>query len=144
MKEKTSITSVPYGFARCFNAQCTQAEKCLRRLAALRDESNYPFITIVNPSCITPNDGGCEHFLAAQKVRVAWGVKRLLDQIPYKDANSIRHQLIAHFGKSAYYRFYREERCLMPEDQVYIRQLLRRKGYTEEPAFERYTDEYNW
>lgn len=144
MKEESSLLSVPYQFARCFNAQCTQSEKCLRRQAALRDATNYPTITIINPNCIPADGVDCPHFKSVQKVRVAWGVKRLIDKIPYEDALSIRNQLVGHFGKSRFYRFYREENGLMPKDQAYIRQLFHKKGYTEEPDFGHYTDEYIW
>lgn len=144
MKEESNALSVPYRFARCFNARCTQNEKCLHRLAALYDESDYPQITIINPNCVPADGTGCLYFQNAQKIRVAWGIKRLLDEVPYKDAGSIRRQLVNHFGKTGYYRFFREERCLMPDDQAYIRRLFCKKGYTGEPVFERYTDEYNW
>lgn len=144
MKEESNALSVPYRFARCFNAPCIQAEKCLRHMAALYDTANYPYVTIVNPNCIPADGVDCPHFQSAQKVRVAWGVKTLLDKVPYKDAMSIRGQLVSHFGKTGYYRFFRGERGLMPEEQAYVRQLFRKKGYTEEPPFERYTNEYIW
>ncbi len=49
-------------------------------------------------------------------------------EIAYEDAVSIRIQLVGHYGKTGYYRFYRGERGLMPKDQAYIRQLFRNKG----------------
>lgn len=143
MEEEFSSLSVPYQFARCY-AQCTQSDKCLRCQAALRDATNYPNVTIINPNCIPADGVGCPFFKSAVKVRVAWGVKRLIDKIPYQDAVSIRDQLVGHFGKSRFYRFYREEIGIMPKDQAYIRQVLRKKGHTEEPDFGRYTDEYIW
>ena len=118
MEQKTNTLSVPYSYARCYNEQCRQAENCLRRMAALYDTADYPFM--------------------------AWGVKGLLDKIPYEDAVSIKQQLIGHFGKTKYYRFYREERYLTPKEQAYIRQVFCNKGITEEPPFTRYTDEYMW
>ncbi len=75
---------------------------------------------------------------------MAWGVKGLLDKIPYEDAVSIKQKLIGHFGKTKYYRFYREERYLTPKEQAYIRQVFCNKGITEAPSFTRYTDEYMW
>ena len=67
-----------------------------------------------------------------------------LDKIPYEDAVSIKQKLIGHFGKTKYYRFYREERYLTPKEQAYIRQVFCNKGITEAPSFTRYTDEYMW
>ena len=144
MKEESNSLSVPYTFARCFNAQCTQAENCLRRMATLNDTNKHPYITIVNPDCIPENTSTCPHFKTVQKMHVAWGVKRLLDKLSYTDAISTRKILIGHFGKNTYYRFHREERYLSPEDQSYIRRIFRQKGITEESHFEHYTDEYNW
>ena len=51
---------------------------------------------------------------------------------------------MGHYGKTGYYRLYRGERGLMPKDQAYIKQLFRNKGIKEEPAYQRYTEEYIW
>lgn len=113
-------------------------------MAALYDTADYrlsPF------SIRSLSESGWELFLIFKKRRRCvwpWGVKGLLDKIPYEDAVSIKQQLIGHFGKTKYYRFYREERYLTPKEQAYIRQVFCNKGITEEPPFTRYTDEYMW
>ena len=144
MKEEPDNLSVPYNFARCFNVQCPQASKCLRHTATQLDTADNLYITIVNPARYPADGNQCECFKTAVKVHVAWGLKRLLDRIPYEDAVSIRIQLVGHYGKTGYYRFYRGERGLMPKDQAYIRQLFRNKGIKEEPTYQRYTEEYIW
>lgn len=144
MKKETTALSVPYMYARCLNAQCTRAENCLRRLAALYDTSDCLYISIINPAHYPADGNNCPYFQTTEKFRAAWGVKHLLNTIPHKDATEIKRLLVGHFGKTRYYRFHREEYCLMPEDQAYIQRLFRKKGITEEPAFERYTDEYKW
>ena len=73
---------------------------------------------------------------------MAWGIKHLLDKVPYEAADEMRRQLIAHFGKNTYYRFYRLERPLRPEDQEFVCRLFQRKGIAEAPRFERYSEEY--
>ena len=144
MKEESDSPSVPYNFSRCFNDQCPQALKCLRYIAAQNETADYLYISIVNPARYPADGNQCECFKTAIKVHVAWGLKRLLDRIPYEDAVSIRIQLVRHYGKTGYYRFYRGERGLMPKDQAYIRQLFRNKGIKEEPTYQRYTEEYIW
>lgn len=143
-EEQYNSLAAPQDFARCLNSQCPQASKCLRHLAAQHDSADYLYITIINPARYPADGNRCECFKAAVKVHVAWGLKRLLDRIPYEDAVSIRMQMTGHYGKSGYYRFYRGERGLMPEDQAYIKRLFRNKGIKEEPAYQRYTDEYIW
>ena len=48
MKEKSDSLSVPYNFARCFNAQCPQASKCLRYIAAQNEPADYLYIFSFN------------------------------------------------------------------------------------------------
>ncbi len=73
---------------------------------------------------------------------MAWGIKHLLDSVPFKYGVAIRQDLIGHFGKTMYYRIYREERMLLPADQEYIRKLFQQYGIEEEPRFEKNSDEY--
>lgn len=99
MKEEPDSLSVPYNFARCFNAQCPQAPKCLRHIATQLDTADNLYITIINPARYPADGNQCECFKTAVKVHVAWGLKRLLDRIPYEDAVSIRIQLEDTMGK---------------------------------------------
>ena len=94
MKEEPDSLSVPYNFSRCFNDQCPQALKCLRYIAAKNEITDYLYISIVNPARYPADGNQCECFKTAVKVHVAWGLKRLLDRIPYEDAVSIRMQLV--------------------------------------------------
>mgnify|MGYP001375716785 CR=1 FL=1 len=86
MKEEPDSLSVPYNFSRCFNDQCPQALKCLRYIAAKNEITDYLYISIVNPARYPADGNQCECFKTAVKVHVAWGLKRLLDRIPYEDA----------------------------------------------------------
>lgn len=144
MKEESSNLTVPYNFARCFNAQCPQATKCLRHIAAHYNGTDHLYITSLNPMRYPADGNQCECFKAAVKVHVAWGLKQLLERVPYEDAIGIRSQLIGHYGKTGYYRLYRGERGIMPKDQAYIKQLFINKGIKEEPAYHHTTEEYIW
>lgn len=144
MKHSSEKPLAPYSYARCFNTQCTKADNCLHRLAALHDTTESPTIRIINPLCIPADSSQCTFFQSARKVRVAWGIRHLLDEIPYKDIQPLKSQLIAYFGRGKYYRFYREECYLTPDDQNYIRQVFRQHGMQKEPVFEAYSEEYMW
>ena len=99
MKEEPDSLSVPYNFARCFNTQCPQAPKCLRHIATQLDATDYLYISIVNPARYPADGNQCECFKTTVKVHVAWGLKQLLNRIPYEDAVSIRMQLWGTMGK---------------------------------------------
>lgn len=144
METNFDYKSVPYAFVHCFNSQCPKAENCLRHLAAQHCTNIYPTLNIVNPNCISADANECTYFLSTEKIRVAWGTRHLLDNVPYKDVYDIKSRLMGHFGRGKYYRFFRKERYLKPEDQAYIRQVFRQKGIKEEPVFECYSEEYKW
>ena len=144
MENKFDYQSVPYGFAHCFNSQCVHKEECLHHLAATNCTSQCPTLSIINPNCIPADTTNCPHFRKALKCRVAWGIRHLLDNGPHKCAAPMRNQLVGHFGKTTYYRFYRQEQGLFPKAQAYIRQVFKQYGIAEEPKFERYSEEYSY
>lgn len=142
MEKDFDYQSVPYGYAHCFNDQCIQSRNCLHHLVAENCTSQYPTLPIINPNCIPADTTACTYFQSIRKLHVAWGLKHLLDNVPYKSGNALRLQLVGHFGKTNYYRYYRQERALLPADQDYIRKVFQQNGITEEPKFDRYSDEY--
>lgn len=144
MEDNFDYQLVPYGYAHCFNDQCVKGTKCLRHLTAMHVTEQDAVLSIVNPKRVPEDTAACSFFQPIQKIRVAWGTKHLLDNVPNKDAASLKSLLIKHFGRAMYYRFYRKERYLTPEQQAYITNLFRQKGIMGEPVFELYTDEYNW
>lgn len=144
MEDEFNYQAVPYGYTHCFNDHCPKGEKCLHRLVAVHSTNQYPTLSVVNPNCIPEDANACPFYKDIQKVRVAWGVKLLLNDVPYKDAASIKAHLLRYFGRSLYYRFYRKEYSINPEQQDFIRRLFRQKGVTKEPEFEYYTEEYKW
>lgn len=113
-------------------------------LAATNCTSQCPTLSIINPNCIPADTTNCPHFRKALKCRVAWGIRHLLDNVPHKCAAPMRNQLVGHFGKTTYYRFYRQEQGLFPKAQAYIRQVFKQYGIAEEPKFERYSEEYSY
>ena len=144
MKHSSEKPLAPANYSRCFNNQCPKADNCLRRMAALNDTDEYPFVNSVNPQCFPADGGTCLYFQSAQKIHVPWGIKHQLDEVPYKDVFELKHRMLGYFGRGKYYRFYRKECFLTPENQNYIRQLFLQKGITKEPAFESYSNEYRW
>lgn len=131
---------VPSNYVYCFNNQCPRNAQCLRYLAA----QNNPSETLVslNPKRIPDDTSNCAYFNSTRKIRIAWGIKHLLDYVPHKNGSTMRRHLIAYFERNVYYSIYRSERGVLPEEQEYIRKLFRSYGIEAEPKFERYTEEY--
>lgn len=143
--EKNAIKPfAPYNFSRCFNAQCPKADQCLHHLAATKETKDDYSVLIINPLRIPEDLSLCPAFQSNEKVKVAWGLKHLFDNIVYKKVDTIRDRLICHFGKTKYYRIYRNEIGLLPIDQDFIRRVFKEKGVEKEPIYDEYTEEYLW
>ena len=144
MENNFDYQSVPYEYAHCFNSLCTRKEKCLRHLVAANSSSQYPTLRVVNPHCIPADTSACPYICETRKYHVAWGIKHLFENVTHKRAKSIKMQLLAYFGRTAYYRYYRMEQGLYPKAQAYISQAFKQNGIEEAPQYERYSEEYSF
>ena len=90
MKTDFDYQAVPQGFIHCFKDDCSRSDTCLRRLAARHCTADKPLITILSPAAIAADSSQCSYFLPIQKIRVAWGVRNLFDDVPLSLAADIR------------------------------------------------------
>ena len=116
MEKQPQFPFAPKDFARCLNATCPRSQNCLRRTAALQDTDEHLFLKVVNPLRYPKEGEECELFRSTDKVRMAWGVTHLLDNVPYKEGSLLRNMIINHLGRSQYYRCFRKERPFAPQD----------------------------
>ena len=144
MDKTLDYECVPHGYWHCLDNQCVRRDDCMRYSVVQNISSQYAAITIVNPKRIPEDTDTCPHSRPIRKVQVAWGIKQLFEQIPYKNAVPMRKQILSYFGKTKYYRFYRQECGLMPEDQAYVNRLFKQNGITEAPKYEKYTEQYSF
>lgn len=135
---------VPRNYLHCFNGKCCHAAKCLRYQVTRFVPIERIDINIVNPARTTPDAKTCPFFVPDEKHRFAYGITHLLDNIPYKDAVTVKQQMIGYFGKHTYYRYFRKERYLKPSDQEFVHQLFRNLGIKEEPVYDGYEEYYEW
>ena len=100
MEKQPQFPFAPKDFARCLNATCPRSQNCLRRTAALQDTDEHLFLKVVNPLRYPKEGEECELFRSTDKVRMAWGVTHLLDNVPYKEGSitgaSARNALFHH------------------------------------------------
>ena len=81
MKTDFDYQAVPQGFIHCFKDDCSRSDTCLRRLAARHCTADKPLITIFSPAAVPADSSQCSYFLPIQKIRVAWGVRNLFDDV---------------------------------------------------------------
>lgn len=86
----------------------------------------------------------CPYFKTDKKIKLAWGTKNILDDIPNKKASEIKRELLVKFGRRKYYQFYRSEKPLFPSDQQIFTKIFQKNGIETEIKYERFTEDYDW
>lgn len=143
MLKNFNYSQVPNGYAHCFNAKCKRAKECLRHQITYHIPEDIRTITVLNPA-ITSSKGDCKEYIPCAPQKNAVGITHLLDNLPYSTARDIKNELIAHYGKTHYYRLKRKERFFTPLEQNYVKSVLNRHGITGKPEFDSYEETYNW
>lgn len=136
--------SPPEQYMLCTNPDCEKSQSCLRHLVFDEMTENDERLYVLNPKCFPKEDEECPHFRSNEKIIIAWGTRKIFDDVPVKKAKIIKGTLLRHFGKTLYYRFYRSERPIKPETQKYIEETFKANGINTEIQYEKYTEDYDW
>jgi len=145
--EVFDFSTVPLWYALCTNEQCPLRSECLHYLAGSHAPDD-----MATALCIMPHncrDGKCRFFASTQKIRMARGFSHLFDKVLKNDFTQMRKNLTFYLhGAKFYYQYMRGERALNPEQQQWIRQLVKDYGYDWEVPFDSYEEHYvyyrNW
>lgn len=144
MSNNFDYTRVPFHYVHCLNQDCPRGGSCLRRLVALHIPKEVPAVMTVNPTLYPKDANRCRYFRSSEKRRYAWGISTLFDDIPYKQALMLKREIRDVYPKTTYYRILHQERPLSPEEQAGIAHIFTKNGVATAPAFNRYTEEYDW
>ena len=136
----------PAYYTYCQNEKCESAQNCLRYISytELTDESEEQSISVINPHHYPKEAEKCSFYVSSKKVKMAWGIKDLYKELPYDKAKSIKQLLLKKFGRTKYYRFYREELPVTPANQAMIKKIFSEHGIESEPAYTHYSQEFEW
>ncbi len=134
----------PASYMVCMNSTCAKAETCLRHRGFREISPETVSVRVLSPLRYPQGDDACAYYNSAAKVRVAWGIRGLLDNVPHNRVTAVRNALRAYFGRNKYYRIFRGELPLLPAEQDAIRDIFRENGIETSPAYDRFTEETCW
>ena len=133
--------TIPYNYHLCIVGECPMASTCLRQVAFnLGDGATF---NVLNPRRLDTT-GKCIHYVKAEKVLYAKGFKGVMDKLPFKVHERASTYLMAAFSERTYYRIRKGERLLSPNEQITVRNIITRVGYTEPWEFDAYVEDYLW
>lgn len=147
------LQDIPKRYAYCFAGigVCPKANTCLRAIAAqtIIDSPEQPVKVIesINPVYVqrlTPADS-CPYYRNNQPVRYAKGMTQLFEDLPLRQARSVRLQVMRCFScTSFFYESRKGLRLISPKEQEDIRKVFRSAGVNSEPKFDEYQYSLAW
>lgn len=144
---------IPYGYAHCFAGKdnCPQANTCLRAIAArLLTESREPqppTVHTVNAAYLAqlPDWTSCSLYRSNEPLRYAKGMIHLFDELPVKQAATVRRQVMECFSCERYFYHSRKgDRLISPDEQRKIANVFRNTGLGVIPEFDDYEYVIAW
>lgn len=147
MEEKINFSQVPHQYTLCLRRECAKAGTCLRQLAEQCVPADIQHWTIISPKYLaTLSDTGddCPHYRSSAKVRFAKGFIQILENLPYRQMQTVVSRLTGAFGQRTYYRVRKGERLLSPAEQKRLLQILKKCGVPLPQQFDAYEEYYDW
>lgn len=122
------FSSKPMNYRLCFNEKCLLAQKCLRFIATSQLEDCNPILEVVNPAMF--NEKNCRFFADCENASIAYGMKKVFENILVSDAKKIRIELIHLFGQADFYRKRNSKKPILPKEQKLIADIFAKFGYS--------------
>jgi hypothetical protein len=144
MTEKEIFSHKAPNYLLCFINECPRRATCLRWLVGQELQSNDYNILSVNPMHPEVKANKCALYREKKHVRYAKGMMHFYDEMTRSQEIGIKHRLIVHYGRRQYYEYRRGERLISPEMQAFIGQVCKEHGYTKEPHYDGWQDDYAW
>jgi hypothetical protein len=144
MTEKEVFSHKAPNYLLCFINECPRRATCLRWLVGQELQSNDYNILSVNPMHPEVKANKCALYREKKHVRYAKGMMHFYDEMTRSQEVGIKHRLIVHYGRRQYYEYRRGERLISPEMQAFIGQVCKEHGYTKEPHYDGWQDDYAW
>ena len=137
------MQQVPAGYVYCFNESCPLNEECLRWIASQRINPEIIIAKTVLPTILQQQQ--CPYYRKAETLHMAWGFNKLFAEVKSKDEASLRLEMKTYLGGNGTYSRYKlGRRLLTPQQQEYIINLFRARGYSDGLEFDHYVDTYDF
>ena len=109
----------------CYSTVCPLREHCLHSL-------------------LTSQREGCPLFAKDEPVRMPIGLSTIYYDMPGRIERSIKNHLIHVYSRKRYYEYHNGTRPMTPDVERYVRQIIKNYGWTEDPQFGGYVEEFLW
>lgn len=131
-------------YPACFSETCPLREHCLHRILTSYKPKDRIYITCVNLQNPQMQGKDCHQFRKDEPIRMPVGLAAIYYDMPGRMERAIKNHLINVYSRKRYYEYHNGTRPLTPEVERYVRQTIKTYGWTKEPQFGGYVEEYLW
>ena len=128
----------------CHSTTCPLREHCLRSILSRYTPDNIHIVTSVNLNHPEMQCDACPSYRNDEPRRMPVGLKKLYFDMPSRIERPIKASLIATYSRKRYYEYHNGTRPITPDVEQHIRQTLLDFGWSQEPQFTSYTEDYVW
>lgn len=128
----------------CQSQDCPIREHCLRSILKDFVPENTPVTTVINLRNPKMQSADCPRYCPDEPLRMPIGLTHMYYDMPGHLERSIKNRLISIFSRKRYYIYHGGRRPITPDIEETIRQTLLAFGWTAEPVFDGYVEEYLW
>ena len=131
-------------YTLCFSSQCPQRDHCLRVVLsryASQEALTVKSVNLAHPDTQTQH---CPMYRSDAPVRMPVGLCAVYHDMPRWMEKSVKNHLIDTYSRKRYYEYHNGVRPLTPDVEQRVRQTLKDFGWTEEPHFQGYVEEWLW
>jgi hypothetical protein len=128
----------------CYSTVCPLREHCLRSILATYSPTLRLSVHSVNLNNPEMQRDGCPQYRNDKPVRMPVGLATIYYDMPGHKERAIKQLLISTYSRKRYYEYHNGTRPMTPDVERHIRQVIKNAGWTEEPHFLKYVEEYLW
>ena len=128
----------------CFTQDCPLRAHCLRSLLCDYLPEHLIVVSSVNLRNPLTQSDQCPQYLSDVPLRMPVGLSRMYYDMPSHLERLVKSRLIFAFSRKRYYEYHNGTRPITPDVEQVIRQTLIDCGWTQDPVFASYVEEYMW
>jgi hypothetical protein len=128
----------------CQSLDCPIREHCLRSILKDYVPEHTHVTTVINLRNPKMQSADCPRYCPDEPLRMPIGLTHMYYDMPGHLERSIKNRLISIFSRKRYYIYHGGRRPITPDIEETIRQTLLAFGWTAEPVFDGYVEEYLW
>lgn len=144
MNEQEILRQKAPHYLLCFIDRCPLHATCLHWLCGQEASTTEGVVTSVNPCHPDNATDHCPYYREKKAVRCAKGMVNFYQEMPREKEETIKGSLISIYNRKTYYEYRNGVRLIPPAMQRQIARICRESGWTQEPQYDDWQDDFLW